>query len=257
MPRFANSFLQERIAYGEYGDITPVLIQGANAATTTSGETVWDESIAYAFLAANMSSPTISSANANDTSAGTGARTVKVTGVDASFNVTTATLTMNGQTGVAVGVSMMTVNSIEVITAGSGGVNAGLIYVGTGTVTTGKPAVVHGIVAAGLNMSTSFIYCVPAGYTLLMQTLTAANRNTTAHGNELGIDAIVNLGLKKRMYTDGFVSTTARANNVLMPPLRFAEKTQLTATVLSSAASGPCYATANCLLINNAIFNAG
>jgi hypothetical protein len=52
-----------------------------------------------------------------------------------------------------------------VLTAGTGGVNAGQIYVGTGTVTAGVPANVYGHVAVGDNQSLTGHFTVPAGYT--------------------------------------------------------------------------------------------
>jgi hypothetical protein len=51
------------------------------------------------------------------------------------------------------------------LTAGSGGTNAGIVYIGTGTVTTGKPAVVLSSIVAGAGESLQAIYTVPASRT--------------------------------------------------------------------------------------------
>lgn len=248
-----QSLLLEKIAYGSFGgEVTPLLINGANAALTTTYDTIWDESNLYVFLATNMSSPTVSSASANDTSAGTGARTVRIYGVNSAFAAVTEDKTLNGQTGVAITTGMMSINKIEVLTAGSGGVNAGIIYVGTGTVTAGKPAVVHGVMAAGRNMTTSFIYTVPSGYSLLMLSLDVESREVSASENEFVLEEIVNLGLKKTRFVHGFNSLGGPYIQKFDLPMKFAEKSQIQLKMLASTGDGPGYASANCLLINDA-----
>ena len=75
----------------------------------------------------------IKSASASDAAAGTGARTVKLTyfTLDSSGNVAgpfSEVLTMNGVTAVpTVGTNICFVESLEILTAGSGGVAAGAI----------------------------------------------------------------------------------------------------------------------------------
>lgn len=72
---------------------------------------------------------TIVSSNANDTAAGTGARTVKIKGIDDNYSKLEETASLNGATPVALVGSYFRINSIEVLTAGSGGSNAGIIDV--------------------------------------------------------------------------------------------------------------------------------
>jgi hypothetical protein len=241
--------LWDRAAYGNIPGLTAVSLEGNNGAITTSLEPLWPESATYTFLSANMSSPTISSASANDTSAGTGARTVTVTCVDSNYAVTTGTYTMNGQTGVNVTQSCMVVNKIQVATAGSGKTNAGIVYVGTGAITTGKPAVVHGLVAASAGRSTSFIYAVPDNYTLVCERFVFSNRGTTAGGLEPVIDASTNTGPFLRHYMPGFVNTAVS----FFPDyaLTFPEKTRLVGQILAGAGTGPAYGFANCVLISD------
>jgi hypothetical protein len=107
----------------------------------------------------------VSSSSANDTSNGTGARTVLISGLNSSYNPISETLTLTGQTEVATANSYLRVTGIQTLTAGSNGSNAGVIYVGTGTVTTGVPAVIHELAPIGFNTAMSGAYTVPAGYT--------------------------------------------------------------------------------------------
>jgi hypothetical protein len=125
------------------GDLSPSYKQvfkfGQNASVGNSIETIWLEGGLYVYPP-SATTMTVSSSDVNDTSAGTGARTVLISGLDGSYNEISETITMNGQTPVTTSNSYLRVNRALVLTAGSGGVNAGIIYVGTGTVTSGVPA---------------------------------------------------------------------------------------------------------------------
>jgi len=110
----------------------------------------------------------VSSSSTDDTSAGTGARTVLVEGLDQNYVAISETVTLNGQTAVNTTKSYLRVQHITVLTAGSGGVNAGTIYVGTGALVSGVPAVIHELAPAGFNTELSGVYTVPAGYTAYM-----------------------------------------------------------------------------------------
>jgi hypothetical protein len=52
-----------------------------------------------------------------------------------------------------------------VTTAGTSLANEGIIYIGSGTVTSGVPATIYNVIAAGFNNATSSQYTIPAGYT--------------------------------------------------------------------------------------------
>ena len=115
----------------------------------------------------------ISSSSANDTSAGTGARTVLITGLYQDSTTSkwieqTETLIMNGQTAVSsTNTNWIRINRMDVITSGSGQTNAGDIYlsVQATSLTAGVPAsnILNAIIT-GFNNSTSGNFYVPSGY---------------------------------------------------------------------------------------------
>jgi hypothetical protein len=83
----------------------------------------------------------IKSANNNDSSAGTGARTIKITYLDSTMsNIYTETITLNGTTFVnTVNTNICYIEKIEVMTVGSTGATVGIVSLyattgGTGTV---------------------------------------------------------------------------------------------------------------------------
>jgi hypothetical protein len=114
------------------------------------------------------SSPTImkiSSSSADDTAAGTGARTVRILGINGTGEYTEEVVTLNGQTEVNTVKTYDAIETMTVLTVGSGGVNAGTIYAGTGTVTSGVPAVPYSAIGVGDNTSLVGHWTCPTGFT--------------------------------------------------------------------------------------------
>lgn len=153
-----------QVARGQIQGHSVVQVFGYNPDVDTTEESVWPDggTVPHPTVASVLK---ISSSSANDTAAGTGARTVYIEGLDGSYNVVSETVILNGQTAVDTTNSYLYVNSFYVVTAGSGEANAGNINAGTGTVTAGVPAVLYDIIATGYNNRTTGHYCVPAGYT--------------------------------------------------------------------------------------------
>jgi hypothetical protein len=152
---------------------------GINTAVGTSNETVWIGSNTYTFPAA-ASVLKISSSSADDASpSGTGARTVQIQGLNASYEPVVETVTLNGQTEVNTTNSYIRVNKMIVLTAGTGGTSVGNIYAGTGIVTAGVPAVVVNQTGILANETESGFYTVPAGYTAFINMWTMSSGNTT------------------------------------------------------------------------------
>jgi hypothetical protein len=122
----------------------------------------------------------ISSGSASDAAAGTGARTITISGLDADYNEISETVTLNGQTAVNTANSYLRVFDMNVATAGSGATAAGVIYAGTGTVTSGVPAVVYGQIDLTYNTSTMALFTVPAGYTAYITSYTFSSGAASA-----------------------------------------------------------------------------
>lgn len=121
----------------------------------------------------------IVSTSASDSSAGTGARTVKITYLDATgAGPFTETITLNGLTAVnTVATDICFIESIMVETVGSNGSNVGTLnlYTGTGATGTIFAAVGLGAVATGVGDNQTFYahHYVPTGKTLRGYIVTA------------------------------------------------------------------------------------
>ena len=125
----------------------------------------------------------ISSSSTADDVAGTGARTATVSGLDANYDEVSVTVDLDGQNGVQLGnaSNWIRVNRITVNTAGSGGQNAGVIYVGDeASPSSGVPTNKYATVAIGDNQTLMALWTVPRGYTAFVtQTdVTAAQHKT-------------------------------------------------------------------------------
>lgn len=259
-------------AYGSLPGVSYVGLSGWNAAITTTFEPIWGESAAYTPLTAAMSTPYCASSSANDTSAGSGAQTISVTGLTTSFARFTETVSMNGQTSVNLATAnVLFIDKITVLTAGNGLLNAGIIQCGTGTNTSGDPAVTHqylgvssatAVPAAGAgfgNVSASFFYGVPANSTLICKNISCGSVfATAASGHECVIDGFTNsTGVMKRYFVQMQHNTGSNpggfAGSVVIP-----EKTLVIGKMAGVTGSdvGPASMHAECLLVQSSSANA-
>lgn len=120
----------------------------------------------------------VASANANDTAAGTGARTIKIT----YYNQTgagpyTDTVTLNGTSYVnTVATDICFIEQMEVMTVGSGGANVGII---TLKAAIGGGGATIGSIAASDNRTFWSHHYVPTGKTTYVTSLSIGHNGTT------------------------------------------------------------------------------
>jgi hypothetical protein len=208
---------------------------GINGDVGTSVETVWAQGGTYVYPTA-ATVMKISSSSANDAApSGTGARTISIAGLDANYNEISETVTLNGQTEVNTVNSYLRIFNMFVVTAGSGETAVGTIYAGTGTVTSGVPATVYGMIAIGANQTQMAFWTVPAGYTLYLMGTFYSSGNSTAN-------AFTNFQLIQRPFGGVFrqqssTRTPGSGDFVLdlHTPLAFPEKTDIEIKAVASA----------------------
>lgn len=244
-----NEAFALQVSRGQVQGHAVISVFGYNPDVDTSEESVWPDggTIPHPTVASVL---TVSSSSASDTSAGTGARTVFIEGVDGSFNIVSETVILNGQTAVNTTQSYLFVNSLFVLTAGSGGQNAGNINVGTGVVTAGVPAVLYDIIAIGYNNRTTGHYCVPAGYTGYMTSgvittgQASGSTSVTAFLKQHGPDGILRVGAVSTL-NNGSVQYD------FSPPYKIPEKNCIGASVIGTSANNSASSFFNIILIKN------
>lgn len=115
------------------------------------------------------------SSDANDAAAGTGARTIRVSGLDSNFNLISEVLTLNGLTPVASTQIFSRVYRVQVLTAGSGVANIGTITVRHTTTT----ANVFSVMQVGFNRSTDCVFTIPANTVGIIRRVSVAGSRST------------------------------------------------------------------------------
>ncbi len=227
-----------QVARGQIQGHRNVTVFGFNPDVDTTQVSVWPLPSLITFPASAIQM-TVSSTNANDTSAGTGARTVVVQGLDANYNEVTETVTLNGQTAVTMTASLLRVNYAYVATAGSGNSAAGDIYIGTGTVTAGVPATVYDIIKFDYNNTTTGSYTIPAGYTgYVSQGLFSSGQ---AGGSNQVQGRLLTRGTNNIRMTAALTTlNNGVANYVFEYPLAVPEKTTIEATAIGSSSNNAC-----------------
>ena len=225
-----------QVARGQVDGHKTLFKFGINGVVGTSVETVWAEGGTYAYPA-SATVMKISSSSADDAAAGTGARTVAIFGLDASYNEINETVTLDGQTAVNTTNSFLRIFRMYVVTAGSGATAAGTIYAGTGTVTSGVPATVYGMIALNANQTQMAFWTVPAGYTLYLTGVyyTSGNTNANAWTNFQLIQRP--LGGVFRQQSSSRVAGNGDFVLDLHTPIAFSEKTDIEVRAVASTAS--------------------
>lgn len=227
-----------QVSRGQIQGHRNVTVFGFNPDVDTTEVSVWPLPSLITFPASALQM-TVSSSSANDTSAGTGARTIVVQGLDANYNEVTETVTMNGQTAVTMTASLIRINYAYVATAGSGNSAAGDIYIGTGTVTAGVPATVYNIIKFDYNNTTTGSYTVPAGYTAyISQGLFSSGQ---AGGSNQVQGRLLTRGVDNIRRTAAITTiNNGVANYAFEYPLAVPEKTTIEATAIGSSNNNAC-----------------
>jgi len=152
-------------ALGRRQGATTWNLWGYNSDIDIGTETVWSVGGTFTRIV-TARTLSIVSTDANDTSAGTGARSIVVYGVNANYKAQTVVVTMNGTTPVVTTETWLGVNRIAIYSAGSGGVNAGVI-----TATASTEATVQSEMPTGLGVSQQAFFFVQADHQALIDWL--------------------------------------------------------------------------------------
>lgn len=188
-----------------------IRLRGRNTNTGGGNRTVWGNGASqYVKLTTAVAMELVSS-SANDAAAGTGARTVLVTGLDSSYLTASETVTLNGTTPVATSNTYLAINSLTVATAGSTFSNVGTIDCRTVSGSVVKRCILapSGL-GLGKGQSQDFIYTIPANYFGVIKSIAiSAPSNVAAASytlNTHNVDGVVK--------SEGFVYTGLSATSI-------------------------------------------
>jgi hypothetical protein len=165
----------DAVAQGIVADTLSVTMAGRNPDIDTAAEEdIWGNGGVWAPITAAQTL-TIVSSSAADTLAGTGARVVQVTGLDASYNRVVQNYNMNGVTPVVTAHTWTFMESVIVVSSGTGQRNAGTITITATTDTTAQ-----GPILPGFSTTSRSFFMVPAGYLGYIHQVLGASASGTA-----------------------------------------------------------------------------
>ena len=168
--RFNLPYMQQ-VALGYKAGIEYIVKFGENGNVQTGPEDVWDGGGLYTGQPLTDSETVdVSSDDAADTAAGTGARSVEIQGLDENWEPQTETITLAGATLVTSVGTFRRVYRVKVQTAGSGATNAGTITCHHTTTT----ANVFAAVQPTTGQSRNGVFTVPVGRVAIMPTFDLA-----------------------------------------------------------------------------------
>lgn len=191
--------------------------------------------------------------SANDASAGTGARTVVVLGLDANWTVISEVLATNGTTPVTTTKSFFRINAFRSLTCGAAGGNVGSI-----TLRVAGGGATQAFMRPGEGQCMRGLYTVPAGFTAyLLDAFVAIVRAGTNESVEFSFNARTNLGpwITRNIFS---VSANGVSTLHIMPRVLGAmpEKSDIRFTASAvSADNTTAQATFVVVLKNTAIFS--
>lgn len=242
-----NEAFELQVSRGQVQGHRMVVFSGYNTDIDTTWETIWaDGTLTFPTVATVLK---ISSTSADDVNtSGTGAWTVLVSGLDASYNEISETVALNGQTAVNTTESYLRINAFSVTAVGTGGTAAGDIYAGSGVVTAGVPATAYDFIPNGWNARQTAVYTIPAGYTgyVAYSRLTFAQvSGTTAVWGRLVAQNSVSVALVSAVANNGVLEFQPRY------PVPVAEKTTIRSEAMGAAANNYASTVIQLVLVKN------
>ena len=198
-----------------YGHQTLSLF-GYQSAVGNTKIPVWENATTYTYITSASTLTLASSSASDDTLAN-----ILINGLDANFKPISETLTLNGVTGVTTINSYFRVNSLLMVSPGTGQTT------NVGTITLKQSSNIVAQINAGISKSQSTIYTVPAGYSFYLDfaEVNTSNSYTSSNIVTYSVQAINNnTGVKLQVLQQPFVSiyTANRSSD----PYLYSEKSR-------------------------------
>jgi len=188
---------------------------------------VWENATTYTYITSASTLTLVSSSASDDTLA-----SVLINGLDSNFKPISEILFLNGVTGVTTVNSYFRINSMFMLSAGTGQTT------NVGTITLKQSSNIVSQINAGIGKTQSTIYTVPAGFSFYLDfaEVNTSNSYTSSNIVTYSVQAINNVtGVKLNVLQQPFVSiyTANRSSD----PFLYAEKTDVQWQLVTSTAT--------------------
>lgn len=209
--------------------------RNSNVSTADVPEDIWEGGGVYTgFPLGSAELVTVSSTDANDTAAGSGARTVRIYGLDANGALQEEAITLLGATLVDSVNTYTRVNRAIVLTSGSSNqaFNAGTITIAHKVTT----ANIFAKIQAGTNQTAIACYTIPAGYTGYMRQIdVGVSRSNTA--TVTGVIWARNNGASPRYIETFSASNTDSHHEIVYGGISFTSLTDIAIRITACSAN--------------------
>ena len=209
-----------------YGHNT-ISIFGYQSAVGNTKIPVWENATTYTYITSASTLTLASSSASDDTSA-----KILISGLDSNYNQISETLAMNGVTGVTTVNSYFRINSLLMVSPGTGQTT------NVGTITLKQSSNIVAQINVGISKTQSTIFTVPAGYSFYLDLaeVNTSNSYTSSNIVTYSVQAINNTtGVKLQVLQQPFVSiyTANRSSD----PFVYTEKTDIQWQLVTSTAT--------------------
>lgn len=244
LPDLPKEFFCE-VSQGNIPGVSQMNKFGRNDTVATAGEDIWDGGGAYSFLT-GAEKIELTSSGATDTSAGSGAQTVVIIGLNSAYASASETLSTNGGTAVTSSNTYLRVFRAYVATAGDVGANVGRL-----TLTAASTATTVAQVATANNQTLMAIYTIPAGKTgCLVQVYASVNKRTSAIA-DIKLWVRPENGVFQLKHVEAVAqSGSSILTHVFMPYKMYAAKTDIKISAVPSAADSDISAGFDIILVD-------
>jgi hypothetical protein len=215
--------------------------------------TIWEFGGPYNWITASHTLELLSS-SASDTALGVGARTVRISGLDANFDRQMEIVTLNGVTPVSTTLSWFRINSMAVASAGTSLTNIGNI-----TLRSPGPGLVREYIAAGKGIARSLVFTVPRNHELLLNLFAISGGGVNTTNNAVFLESRVRDNIANRVYFPAGLkinlSSAMPYHHMADPPVYYGEMTdyswECTESSVNAARAAAVYFSAS--LVNKEI----
>lgn len=172
-PRISSTPYGYDVVEGNISGHTPFFKTGENLDIDTAEEDILAAGGIYVFPATSGIRMEVVSASALDSGTSTGARTVRIGYLDASYNAQSTIVTLNGLTAVETSASNIArINSFRVVTAGTHNSAYGIISL---RATADTP--IYSQISSNMTRAQNAVYTVPATYTVYITDVSGSITN--------------------------------------------------------------------------------
>jgi hypothetical protein len=216
-----------QVSRGQISGHSTLSLFGYQSAIGNTKIPVWENATAYTYITSASTLTLVSTSASDNTSA-----SVFISGLDASFNIITETLFLNGVTGVTTVNTYFRVNSMTLVSAGSSQTT------NVGTITLKQSSNVIAQINVGIGKSQMAIYTVPAGYSFYLDLAEVNTSNSYTSSNTItySVQSINNVtGVKLAVLQQPFVSIYVI--NRQSDPFLYTEKTDIQWQLVTSTAT--------------------